>query len=52
MTIPSGLSNVWSAMTALMPLSVSITDNSIPWTTYACPEDFEIPIPITPVIVG
>ena len=52
LTVPSGLSNVWSAMTALMPLTVSVSDNSIPWTTYECPEDFEIPIPITPIIVG
>jgi hypothetical protein len=51
LVIPAGLSNVWSAMSLLIP-PAGVADNTIPWSLYSCPEAFEIPIPVTPVIVS
>jgi hypothetical protein len=49
--IPGGLSKVWPLMSSLVP-AVPVGDNTIPWTLFSCPQDFEIPIPISPVIVS
>ncbi|MGH3164657.1 MAG: hypothetical protein ACRDN0_02040 [Trebonia sp.] len=50
LVIPAGLSKVWPAMSLLIP-PADVSDNTIP-SMYSCPEDFEIPIPVTPVTVS
>lgn len=48
--IPDGLTQVWSLISLLIP-PVTVGDNTIPWSEYSCPADFEVPIPVTPVAV-
>ena len=53
LVIPEGLKTVWDDMTPLMPsVEGTFSDNTIPWTFYSCSEAFEIPIPVTPILVG
>ena len=49
--VPAGFSKVWSLISVLIPTNGSVSDNTIPWGAWQCPEDFEIPIPVTPIAV-